>query len=378
MVVLAGALALGTVAPASAAEPPKPPSSAVLAEEGAALRTTRAALLIRIAELTDASDGAHARFVAAQQRATAASTAAVVAERVLVDHAVDAFVHSAALGAASRARGGIFADAVHEVDRTVLEAFEVSAAAAGAERSEAEAALAAARRAEVDVADARASLEATIAAHEVRTAAAIAEEERNALARRLAEEERARREAAAEAARAAQLAVRSRQAGAVGRGAPSGSFAVLPGTPTGESGGLPPAGGYTGRQLDRFARATAGQAALLAAHPFGPVTGLPPGMALSGQVIEGMASWYGPGFDGRPTASGALYDQQGWTVASKELPLGTVLLISRGDRAVLALVNDRGPYVAGRTLDLSRAVADELGTIGPGVAHVRAQVVLLP
>ena len=91
-----------------------------------------------------------------------------------------------------------------------------------------------------------------------------------------------------------------------------------------------------------------------------------------------MASWYGPGFDGRATATGALFDQESWTVASKELPLGTVLLVTRGDRAVLALVNDRGPFVTGRVLDLSRAVAAELGTIHAGVAHVRAEVVQLP
>ena len=116
----------------------------------------------------------------------------------------------------------------------------------------------------------------------------------------------------------------------------------------------------------------------MAAHPFGPVAGLPPGAVATGQVVEGLASWYGPGFDGRPTASGALYDQEGWTVASKELPLGTVLLVTRGARSVLVLVNDRGPFVTGRVLDLSHAVASALGTVGPGVAPVRAEVVRLP
>ena len=99
-------------------------------------------------------------------------------------------------------------------------------------------------------------------------------------------------------------------------------------------------------------------------------------LVATGQVIEGRASWYGPGFDGRRTASGAVFDQEGWTVAHKTLPLGTILLISRGDRHVLALVNDRGPFVAGRVLDLSKGVATQLGTISAGVATVRAQVVV--
>ena len=74
-------------------------------------------------------------------------------------------------------------------------------------------------------------------------------------------------------------------------------------------------------------------------------------------MFEGIASWYGPGFNGRPTASGAIYDQEAWTVASKELPLGTWLVVRRGEQRVLLLVNDRGPYVEGRVLDLSAAAA---------------------
>jgi rare lipoprotein A len=140
----------------------------------------------------------------------------------------------------------------------------------------------------------------------------------------------------------------------------------------------PPPQRSTARPTGRVARETAAQAARLAAHRFGPVAGLPPGALATGQVVEGLASWYGPGFDGRPTASGAVYDQEGWTVASTQLPLGTVLLVTRGATSVLVLVNDRGPFVAGRVLDLSHAVASALGTVGPGVAQVRAEVVRLP
>lgn len=381
VVVLCAALAPLVSAPAHAEEAAPRPATAALEAEGHALVASRTELLAQIAALSDASEGAHARFVAAQQRASAAEAAATEARRRLVEHAVASFVHGTSLGEATRARGGIFADAVHQVDRDVVERAAVAGADARAEHLAAEQALAAARRAEVEIATARAALEATIADHEARSAAARAEEARNALARRLAEEEQAREEAARVARRREDAARRAAAApaGEAGtREAPTGSFTVLPGTPTGESGGLPPAGGYTSHQRDRFARATAAQAELMAAHPFGPTAGLPPGMAFTGQVVEGMASWYGPGFDGRPTASGAIYDQRGWTVASKELPLGTVLLVTRGDRSVLALVNDRGPYVAGRSLDLSRAVAEELGTVAPGVAHVRAQVVRLP
>ena len=217
----------------------------------------------------------------------------------------------------------------------------------------------------------------------------MAEEARNAAARRLADEERAREEAArqeqARQEQARQEQVRQEQvrqeqvrqeaadAAAADAAVPTDAATTSPVGP-----GLASAREGAARQRDRTSRATAEQAELLARHPFGPVRGLPPGASRTGAVVEGMASWYGPGFDGRPTATGALFDQQGWTVASKELPLGTVLLITRGDRAVLALVNDRGPFVAGRVLDLSRAVAAELGTVQAGVAHVRAEVVRLP
>ena len=97
---------------------------------------------------------------------------------------------------------------------------------------------------------------------------------------------------------------------------------------------------------------------------------------MAGFAVDGMASWYGPGFDGRTTASGAVFDQEGFTVASRTLPLGTMLLITRGERSVLVLVNDRGPYVGGRVLDLSKGVARVLDTIGAGVARVHAEVVV--
>jgi rare lipoprotein A (peptidoglycan hydrolase) len=120
--------------------------------------------------------------------------------------------------------------------------------------------------------------------------------------------------------------------------------------------------------------ATRSQSELFNRFAFGTVSDVPAGMVRTGQVLQGNASWYGPGFDGRRTASGAIFDQEGPTVAHKTLPLGTILLITRGDRKVLVLVNDRGPYVAGRIIDLSHGMAAALGTVSAGVAPVTAEI----
>jgi rare lipoprotein A (peptidoglycan hydrolase) len=103
-------------------------------------------------------------------------------------------------------------------------------------------------------------------------------------------------------------------------------------------------------------------------------SGIPAGYAPSGQVFSGIASWYGPGFVGNPTASGAPYDPERLTCAHKTLPLGTVLHVTANGRAVNCLVNDRGPYVDGRVLDMSKAGARALGY--SGLAHVTAEVLL--
>ncbi|MGH9307194.1 MAG: septal ring lytic transglycosylase RlpA family protein [Acidimicrobiales bacterium] len=123
-------------------------------------------------------------------------------------------------------------------------------------------------------------------------------------------------------------------------------------------------------------QATKAQLALMARYPFGPIppgAALPPGLSPVGSAQVGVASWYGPGFDGLATASGAIYDENAWTAASPDLPLGTFLVVSRGSARVLVLINDRGPYVAGRFLDLSHAAATALGY--SGLAQVSAQVV---
>lgn len=91
-----------------------------------------------------------------------------------------------------------------------------------------------------------------------------------------------------------------------------------------------------------------------------------------GASFAGMASWYGAAFAGRRTASGTIYHPDGLTAASRTLPLGTRLRVCRGAHCVLVTVTDRGPYVAGRILDLSRGAARDLGMLGVGVAAVTA------
>ncbi|MGH8937539.1 MAG: septal ring lytic transglycosylase RlpA family protein [Acidimicrobiia bacterium] len=117
--------------------------------------------------------------------------------------------------------------------------------------------------------------------------------------------------------------------------------------------------------------ATLAQAELRASLPLGPTQGVPPGLRSTGRVLTGVASWYGPGFHGRRAASGALYDERDFTVAHRTLAHETLLLVSYGDRAVVVMVNDRGPYVEGREFDLSRAAAEYLGlALGDVTAEV--------
>jgi rare lipoprotein A (peptidoglycan hydrolase) len=93
-------------------------------------------------------------------------------------------------------------------------------------------------------------------------------------------------------------------------------------------------------------------------------------------IQVGTASWYGPGFHGQETASGALFDQHALTAAHRTLPLGTKAKVTNLDtgQAVHVTINDRGPYVQGRHLDLSRAAAKKIGLIKKGIAQVQIEV----
>jgi rare lipoprotein A len=101
-----------------------------------------------------------------------------------------------------------------------------------------------------------------------------------------------------------------------------------------------------------------------------------PAAAAPGAVEEGLASWYGEPYHGRPTASGPRYDMWAMTAAHRTLPFGTVVRVTNLDsqRQADVTINDRGPFVAGRILDLSRRAAEALGAIGPGVIPVRLEV----
>ena len=91
------------------------------------------------------------------------------------------------------------------------------------------------------------------------------------------------------------------------------------------------------------------------------------------------ASWYGPRFHGKATANGEQYNQMALTAAHKSLPFGTILQVTnlRNGKTVIVRINDRGPYIEGRDLDLSKAPALALGMISRGVAKVRVEEVLL-
>ncbi|HZT68735.1 MAG TPA: septal ring lytic transglycosylase RlpA family protein [Terriglobia bacterium] len=105
----------------------------------------------------------------------------------------------------------------------------------------------------------------------------------------------------------------------------------------------------------------------------------PPALTIpEGEV--GWASWYGQEFQGLPTASGPPFDMNAMTCAHRTLPLGTMVRITNlvTFNAVILKVNDRGPFVRGRILDVSRAAAERLGFLGAGLTPVRIEIVSYP
>jgi rare lipoprotein A len=99
-----------------------------------------------------------------------------------------------------------------------------------------------------------------------------------------------------------------------------------------------------------------------------------------GTVEEGIASWYGHPYHGRASSSGEIYDMEKMTAAHRTLPFGTRVDVQNltNDRSVEVRINDRGPFVGGRIIDLSRAAAREIRMIGPGTARVRVRVLSVP
>ena len=106
----------------------------------------------------------------------------------------------------------------------------------------------------------------------------------------------------------------------------------------------------------------------------GPSNGIPPEFAGTGVRFEGLSSWYGPGFEGNTTARGDVFDPDLYTAASRDLPLGTYLYVTFNGRGVVVFVNDRGPYIEDRILDLSQAAAEAIGLTG--VQWIEAEILV--
>lgn len=94
----------------------------------------------------------------------------------------------------------------------------------------------------------------------------------------------------------------------------------------------------------------------------------------------GLASWYADSLHGRSTASGEPYDRERLTAAHPKLPFGSIVQVTRlsNQRSVRVRINDRGPFVSGRIIDLSRAAAERLGMLQAGEARVTLELIRLP
>ena len=109
----------------------------------------------------------------------------------------------------------------------------------------------------------------------------------------------------------------------------------------------------------------------------GAAAGVTTAQAQGAAHEQGVASWYGPNFVGRPTASGEIFDPTQLTAAHKSLPFGTRVRVVNLDNGldVVARINDRGPFKPGRVIDLARAAAERIQMIGAGTAQVRLELV---
>jgi len=97
----------------------------------------------------------------------------------------------------------------------------------------------------------------------------------------------------------------------------------------------------------------------------------------SGYIESGKASFYAMKFQSRTTASGEIFDQSAYTAAHKNLPFGTKVKVKnvRNDKSVIVRINDRGPFVSGRIIDLSRSAFSKIGNTDAGVIDVQLEVV---
>lgn len=370
-VFVAGGLA--RVPPAAASPLPALRPAVAPAQAGAsaslvppALRAQRARLLDRLAVLTDAVRSAEARVVTAELMSSRATTAFEETRALVREQAVSDYIAGFTAG-----YGAGYGAGTSNVTGPPLPIQQVTA---GSEPGAASAYLQVAMTAERSV---LASFETgRSSARGARAAAVASRDALSAVVTKLAATRQALDQQVARAvARARALATQrvvaqetaARQAALAAAGSPAGGAPGAAASPL----GLPVT--YAGLPLSLGP--TLRQNALMARYSFGPLpagVAAPLGLVATGQVVAGVASWYGPGFEGRPTASGAIFDELGWTAASRTLPLGTILAVRHGGLCVVVLVNDRGPYVAGRVLDLSYASAAAIGITGLG--QVQASV----
>jgi len=133
-------------------------------------------------------------------------------------------------------------------------------------------------------------------------------------------------------------------------------------------------GGCSGMNFNGPATSAPTPAALTAV----PVETPPEAPAARAKVVK--ASWYGPGLNGHLTTTGERFDDNRLTAASTNLPLGSIVKVTNPDtgRSVRVRINDCGPYVKGRSLDLSKRAAEKIGITHDGVAHVKVTTVKVP
>ena len=98
------------------------------------------------------------------------------------------------------------------------------------------------------------------------------------------------------------------------------------------------------------------------------------------KIWYGAASWYGPTFQGRTTANGELYDMTAFTAAHMTLPFGAMvrLINTRNGKSTVVRINDRGPFVEGREIDVSYQAAEKLGLVSRGVSKLRIELLEVP
>lgn len=101
-----------------------------------------------------------------------------------------------------------------------------------------------------------------------------------------------------------------------------------------------------------------------------------PNLEFSGETFQGKASYYANKFNGRKTASGEIFSNQKMTAAHRSLPFGTKVLVTNlsNNKSVIVTINDRGPFIKGRIIDLSRIAAEQLDMIHSGVCDVEIKV----